>query len=133
MLGIPHEIQTPFCRHEVRRAAILTRELRKAVFAGFVKLAKGVLRLFRREKTRCFHEGYPSSLTCRQTSQRRRERVLAYSRQPGRIRGCRAPGAEDLFFSKSRRPMRATVPGTWSPSDPNLHNADQCSYPIRII
>ena len=38
MLGIPHEIQTPFCRHEVRRAAILTRELRKAVFAGFVKL-----------------------------------------------------------------------------------------------
>jgi hypothetical protein len=29
MLGIPHEIQPPFCWHEIRRAAILIRELRK--------------------------------------------------------------------------------------------------------
>ncbi|HYX48218.1 MAG TPA: hypothetical protein VE843_00615, partial [Ktedonobacteraceae bacterium] len=69
MLGIPGEIQAPFCRHEIRRAAIVICELCQAAFPGFVKVAKGVLRLFRREKTRCFRKCYPSALTCRQTLQ----------------------------------------------------------------
>jgi hypothetical protein len=65
--AIACEIHAPFRGHETKRAAISTRELFKAGFAGLIELTKCVLRLLVGEEMGRFGLCYPCALTCRQT------------------------------------------------------------------
>jgi hypothetical protein len=68
-LPIPREIDTPFHRHELRRAAVSSRELLEPELAVVVHLTERVCKLCGREEMRCFRKCDPSALSRQQTLQ----------------------------------------------------------------